>query len=32
MEVSWKRYTSYNANVVTKAQEFFFNGTPVSEK
>ena len=32
MEVSWKRYTSYNANIVAKAQEFFFNGVPVSEK
>lgn len=29
MEVSWKRYTSYTADVMTKAQEFFFNGTPV---
>jgi len=30
MEVSWKRYSSYNANAMTLAREFFFNGTPVS--
>lgn len=30
MEVSWKRYSSYNGNEVTLAKEFFFNGNPVS--
>lgn len=29
MEVSWKRYTLYTADIMTKAQELFFNGTPV---
>ena len=31
MEISWTRYARYNAEAITLAKEFFFNGNPVAE-
>lgn len=32
MEVSWKRYSSYDVDTAALAREFFLNGTPMSKR
>lgn len=32
MDISWNRYTRYDARVVTRAQEIFINGLPIRKE
>lgn len=32
IEISWKRYTSYNQEIATSAKEIFFNSKPIDSK